>query len=109
MQRLQPTQAAASTRRAGLGFVTAMHGDSKITAETPWKSAASRTAETACARLSGSAFFTHATPTARSTFSMLTFWLTSPIMVLPVPGWGWWPVMAVVELSSTISTMSCSL
>ena len=28
-----------------------------------------------------------------------------PMAVRPVPGWGWKPVMAVAELSSTISSM----
>ena len=29
----------------------------------------------------------------------------SPMAVMPVPGWGWKPVMAVAELSSTISSI----
>ena len=31
---------------------------------------------------------------------------TSPIMVTPVPGWGWWPVMAVVLLSRMMKVTS---
>ena len=38
--------------------------------------------------------------------SMLTAGTVSPIMVRPVPGCGWWPVMAVVELSRTTSVKS---
>ena len=36
---------------------------------------------------------------------MLTGVTFSPSAVRPVPGCGWWPVMAVVELSSTHSVM----
>ena len=46
---------------AGLGFVTAMHGDSKMTAETPLNvRGLAHRCQTACARSSGSAFCTHA-------------------------------------------------
>ena len=39
-----------------------------------------------------------------------TFWMSmagtwSPMAVMPVAGWGWKPVIAVAELSSTISSM----
>ena len=40
---------------------------------------------------------------------MLSAEPSTPIMVRPVPGCGWWPVMAVVELSRMHTMMSCWL
>ena len=74
-----------------------------MTAFTPGSAAARLTVSTAVSRSDGSTVSTKSRPIPLRTFSILIFSTTCPITVLPVPGWGWWPVMAVVELSSTTS------
>ena len=77
----------------------AAQGDLKITAFTPFMADSLSTASTHAFKSSASTVTVFFTPIPSSTFVMSTFSTTFPIMVRPVPGWGWWPVMAVVELS----------
>ena len=52
---------------------------------------------------------TEEAPAAKSRASMLAFGRSTPIKVRGVPGCGWCPVMAVVELSTTIKSISWRL
>ena len=72
---------------------------------TPDFSAMRLTQETEASSSRGLMVSISVTPIPRSTCSILIFWTISPMTVRPVPGCGWWPVMAVVELSRTTSTI----
>ena len=106
MHFLQPIHRSFCTAEAAAAFPSAMQGDLKMIALTPGRSAVLLTVWTASRRSSGLTISTAVSPIASSMRSMLTFSTTWPIMVRPVPGCGWCPVMAVVELSSTISVRS---
>lgn len=81
MQVLQWTQRSGSIRQRFVGFTTAIQGDLKITALTPSRPETSFTVFTASSRSRGSTVTIFVTPTASSTFSMLTLSTTWPIMV----------------------------
>ena len=102
----QPTHLSFATWQAVKVGVTATQGDSKSTQLTPFCAAARWTAATAALKSRGLTWLTEVTPMASSTPRMLILPAWPPIMVSPVPGWGWWPVMAVVELSSTMRIKS---
>ena len=91
------------------GLLMAMQGDWNKIAFTPGSAAHSLTARTALARSKGSTTSIFLTPIPSRTLTMLTLSTAFPIMLRPVPGCGWCPVMAVVELSSTHKIMSASL
>ena len=92
-----------------VGLLTAMQGDLKIIAFTPGSAAHSLTVCTALSNSSGSTTSIFFMPIPSRMRTMLTLSTTFPIILRPVPGCGWCPVMAVVELSSTHKIMSASL
>ena len=76
---------------------------------TPGSADTRRTVSTASFWSRGSTVSTVVSPMPRRTPSMLTGRTAAPMTVRPVPGWGWWPVIAVVELSSTTRVISAWL
>jgi hypothetical protein len=89
--------------------VNVKKGDWNNTAEGPLCARAAFTATTDESLSSGLALKTRVKPLAASAASMLSGSRCSPMSVAPVPGCGCEPVMAVVELSSTTTVMSCPL
>jgi len=49
------------------------------------------------------------TPAPSTILEISTFCVDMPCADLPEPGWSWWPVMAVVPLSSIITVILASL
>lgn len=87
-------------------FVMAIHGDLKIIAFTPGSAATRATVCTAASCSNGLIVSTVLRPIPFKIPTISILFTISPIIVCPVPGCGWCPVIAVVELSRTINVIS---
>ena len=105
MQALQPTHLSAFTENAGWRLTVFKSAHGRRLMITDGASAASSSLMTAShsARLYGSTTRTRSNPMARQRASRSILPAGSPLMLYPVVGFCWWPVMPVIELSRMIT------